>query len=239
MKILQWNIWWKECTNNLEEIIEELERFNADILCLQEVSYFENPDFLKPLNELYPYPAFAVADTLKNHTQGNAILSKYKIEKVRTGYIQQPLEEIRSYENEGRIYLECDYLINEKLLTIGTTHCSYTDKFKKTPAKDQEFDKLLEFLKRKKENFVFCGDLNATPASPYIKKISEILKNISPNFSFNTWTTKPFNHNNFCEKELNWRLDYIWGTEDIEMVKTEVLNTKLSDHLPIITEIKF
>ena len=36
MKILQWNIWYKEDINN---IAKELKRIDADVVCIQELSF--------------------------------------------------------------------------------------------------------------------------------------------------------------------------------------------------------
>ena len=90
----------------------------------------------------------------------------------------------------------------------------------------------------KKRNFVFTGDLNAPPGTPTIDKVSEHLANVGPDFTEKTWTTKPFSYDGFEEMKLNWRLDYIFATKDIETISTEVLKTAYSDHLPVQAKIK-
>lgn len=36
---------------------------------------------------------------------------------------------------------------------------------------------------------------------------------------------------------LDWRLDYIFGSSDIVVNSSEVLQTEFSDHLPVIIEV--
>ncbi len=38
MKVLQWNIWYKEDINN---IASELKRIDADVVCIQELSFID------------------------------------------------------------------------------------------------------------------------------------------------------------------------------------------------------
>lgn len=42
----------------------------------------------------------------------------------------------------------------------------------------------------------------------------------------------------FEETELKWKLDYIFTSKDIKIKETKVVDTKYSDHLPILIVIK-
>ena len=121
------------------------------------------------------------------------------------------------------------YKINDKELTIGTTHLSYTDRFMETEEKDKEVTNLINRIK--KSNYILTGDFNTNKTSKYIKWLEDILVN---NNTSNTWTTKPFSYNGFEETELNWKLDYIFTSKDIKVKEAKVIDTKYSDHLPIL-----
>ena len=141
LKLLQWNIWFKE---NIDNIIIELKKFDADIICIQELSITANDDSnVKKLKALYPYMYYEIADTfLDGRSQCNAILSKYPIIKTKKKYVQEPSDNKNDYSKEGRIYIEVELDINGRVINIGTTHLSYTHKFEETSLKDEEINKL-------------------------------------------------------------------------------------------------
>ena len=237
IKIFSWNIWYKESLSNIDSIIKEINKYNPDIICLQEVNEKEDNRVIDYLLSKFNDGRFALADvTSDKRIQGNAILTKHKIVNSESFYIVDRSNQ-GDYSKEGRVYLECELDIDGKTLFVATTHSSYTHKFMPTLEKDKEIDKLLELLKRHKNDFVFAGDLNTTYDNGYIKKIESVLKNCGPDYSNKTWTTKEFNYQGFEENELNWRLDYIFSTKDIHVEDAKILRTNLSDHLPIMVEI--
>ena len=228
LKILQWNIWFNE---KIENIISELNRFDTDIVCIQELSITNNDiSNIDKLKKLYPYMYYEIADTFSDgRSQCNAILSKYPIKNTYKFFVQKPTEDKNDYSKEGRVYIEVGIVINEKYISIGTTHLSYTDRFKETELKDQEGDNLIKCI-NKKDNYIFTGDLNASKNSKYVKEIEKYLVNYNTS---NTWTTKPFSYQGFNEDKLNWKLDYVFTTSDIIVDEVKVLKTNYSDHLPI------
>ena len=232
MRVLQWNILYKEDINN---IVKELKRIDADVVCIQELSFTDDEDEkINLLNSVYPYVYYEIADTLSdNRSQGNAILSKYPFIKCEKTFVQEPSTDKNDYSKEGRVYLEVTILYNNKVYNIGTTHLSYTDRFIETSLKDIEVNKLIETIKNK-NNYIFTGDLNTIKSSKYIKEIEKYYTNHDTS---NTWTTKPFSYNGFIVDKLDYKLDYVFTSSDIIVKKVEVINTEYSDHLPILCEI--
>lgn len=246
LSVLQWNVWYKEKPANIANLIKEL---NPDIICVQElIEHFQiNPqiDTAKEIaTELgYSY-YYRFADRWTNRaekeTQGNAIFSRFPIIKTDYFYLQEPKTNPANATVEGRVVVELTIDANGRQLTFGTVHLSYSPFLKMTEQRLEEAKRLIEFLKQKKENYIFTGDLNAKPDTFLIKGISELesFKHAGPDFSEKTWTTKPFEKQGFIENDLNWRLDYVFMTQDIEVVKAEVIKTEFSDHLPILVKIK-
>ena len=116
----------------------------------------------------------------------------------------------------------------------------YSYKFRNTKIRKDEADKLCEVLNKKDTYYIFTGDLNSTPSSYTVNNIltKTKLKNAGPGFNQKTWTTKPFNYHGFFENKLNWRIDYVFASNDVKVISSEIVKTKFSDHLPILTTIE-
>ena len=247
MKILQWNVWYKE---NIDNILGLLKEVDADVICLQEIT--DDSDYNTGINtatylaDKLEYNLFykdAQTNTVDGLSKGlgNAILSKSPIVSSNFFHIQEPTNpEAKDvdYSKEGRLYSEITVSVNNREFTIGTTHMSYTDAFQETSAKRDETDNLLKILKGKTSNFLITGDFNVLPDSYTVNEIQKMFKNVGPPINENTWTTKPFSYNGFEAKTLDWRLDYCFATADVEVISAQILKTEFSDHLPILIELK-
>lgn len=239
MKVLTWNVWYKEKPQN---ILELLKSTDWDVCCLQEImkGLHNNPvDVAQYLEDSLNVNAhFALAQSKVNGkiSQGNLILSKLPIKNSFSYFIQNlDSEPEPSFSDEGRIVAGVELGNSIKILT---THMSYTPRFEETEKKNAESKKLLDYLDQVDGPFLFMGDLNAIPSSNLIQELDKKYKNLSPDYSEPTWTTKPFSHEGFEVNSLSYRLDYIFGSGDIKLISSEVIKTKYSDHLPIISEIK-
>ena len=244
ISFLQWNVWYKEDPDNIVKQIKEL---NPDIVCAQE--------FIQHLKQKPPLDtAKYIAEKLGYHyffhyaerwtgrpekeTQGNAIFSRFPIIKTNHHYLRQPKTNPINATEEGRVLVEITIEKDGQELSFGTTHLSLSDYFVMNENRKEEGQNLLDYLKTKEKAYVFSGDLNALPDSFIIKGLSKGMNHLGPDFSENTWTTKPFNYHGFKENDLAWRLDYVFGTKVISLLKSEVVQTEFSDHLPIYVELK-
>lgn len=244
IKLLQWNIWYKEKAENILALIKS---HDPDIVCLQELTIggVFNPDikdtaeYLKTeLNyNLYFHSANEWEED-KVSSIGNGILSRFPIMRNTFRYLQEPKEVIRTYADEGRVYIESDLNLGSTILTVGTVHLSYTHRFEIAPGKKIEADNLIKILKKKKSNYIVTGDFNALPDSYTVKGMQKYLKPCGPKDSLKTWTTKQFSYEGFSEDKLNWRLDYVFATKDVEVISSEIIKTDFSDHLPILITIE-
>ncbi|HEV2402643.1 MAG TPA: endonuclease/exonuclease/phosphatase family protein [Candidatus Saccharimonadales bacterium] len=241
LSILQWNIWYREGIRNIAKF---LKAHPTDVVCLQELT-------IQGIPEIGHTPDYIAKELGYNHYYkqidlgegkidiANGIFSKHPIVSTRFVWINEPQANGVGYDDEYRAYVEAVLDVNGKKITIGTVHMSYTDNgFATTPRKEQEADKLVAALQTNVNNFIFTGDLNATPDSPTIQKVSSVLENVGPDLAQKTWTTKPFSYNGFEEDKLNWRLDYIFASSDIKAVDAKILQTEYSDHLPVWAEVE-
>ncbi|HWZ65919.1 MAG TPA: endonuclease/exonuclease/phosphatase family protein [Patescibacteria group bacterium] len=234
LTILQWNVWYKEDIRNITKFLRE---HPSDVVCLQELTIQDAP-------EIGHTPDYIAEQLGYNHFYkeidlgegkiklANGIFSKYPIVSTNWQWINQPTG-TGHYDDEYRAYIEVTLDVNNTALTVATTHMSYTNGFVSTLRKEQELRHLVDILNTKKSNFIFSGDLNATPDSLTIKMIGNLLQNVGPTFDKPTWTTKPFSYDGFEETKLRWRLDYIFASQDVKLLETEILKTEYSDHLPV------
>lgn len=243
ISILQWNVWYQE---DIRHILTFLKTHPADIICLQELpidipsqSEAHAPRYLaSQLNYNYHYKALPLG-TIDGQTisWADGIFTRFPVIEKTDRFINKP-QDGRGYDNECRAYVELTVKAGKTPFSVATTHLSYTDKFRETARKKREADELVEIIKNRSKNYMLTGDLNVTPGSYTIGQISKHLKHAGPDFSQNTWTTKPFSYRGFEAKTLDWRLDYIFASPDINVVSAEIITTNFSDHLPILAKIK-
>jgi endonuclease/exonuclease/phosphatase family metal-dependent hydrolase len=240
IKILQWNVLYKEKSEN---IIKFLKQTNPDVFCGQELTAngAANPgkdvpaEISKTCNYDYFYnPATVNFEGYDSPFQyGDGIFSRFPIKTKRRIKIQE-----KEKYGEDRYYTEVDIEISGKLVTIGTVHLMITPFFRITDQRLDEAKKLFEAVKDRHERYILAGDFNAEPDSPIIKKLEEIFIHAGPDIKRPTWTTRPFSYQGFEANSRDWRLDYIFVTEDINIVMDKIIDTPYSDHLPILTEIQ-
>jgi len=242
ISVLQWNIWYQE---DIQNIVGFLKDHPADVICLQELTINSNNQTVKNTpeyvaNELgYNYYCKELPiESTDGETMmlANGIFSRFPITDKKFVWINQP-KEAGGYDDEYRAYVEVTLDAKGTQFQVGTTHMSYTHRFENTPNKQQETDLLLRQLSTHQKSFVFTGDLNATPSSYTIESIERVLVNAGPNVNNKTWATKPFSYNGFEETELKWRLDYVFTSNGVEVLSSEVLSTEYSDHLPLLTKL--
>ncbi len=243
ISVLQWNAWIFEKKENLVKLIKQVD---PDVVCLQELTigstFQDGANVAEYLAKELGYNQFhkAIPNLAPSAGVGdlaNGILTKLPIISTDWKWIQEPQHGGSTYDDQYRLYVETTLKAGERNITIGTVHISYTHKFEDTPQRTGEIDNLLAITKSKTKDFVLTGDFNSVPDSYLVSNIGKQLEHAGPDFEVKTWTTKPFSYNGFEATELNWRLDYVFTTKDVQVVSSEVIETNYSDHLPILTKL--
>lgn len=243
LKVMTWNVWLIEKADNILSLIKEIQ---PDILCCQELTTdsFINPgrnipsEISKLLSIDYRYQQVLERPDERYYKIGNAIFSKLPITDYKFSYIGQTSPDSLNYPYERRVYMEIKLKTNDKTLTVGTTHLSYSHAFKITPRRHKEINGLVDSVKNNKERFVLASDLNSLPNSRTVAELKKYFEHAGPPYKQPTWTTKPFSYQGFEASTLDWRLDYIFATKDIKVFSSKVIKTEFSDHLPILAEIE-
>ncbi len=224
MKIMTFNT--QHCLNFLEQRIDYqimadlILGEGADIVGLNEMySNREEGDGLpnqtKILAELCGFPSyyFAKAVCLDGEgSYGNGFISKFKIEEAETIIIPDPNP--RKYNG----YYETRCLLKAKLtggITVLVCH------FGLNPDEQENAVKTI-LANVTDEKCILMGDFNVTPDNPVLNPIREKLKDASVGFCESTPT--------FPSDKPKIKIDYIFVSNDIEVVYSEVPNKIASDH---------
>ncbi|HET9722041.1 MAG TPA: endonuclease/exonuclease/phosphatase family protein [Candidatus Saccharimonadales bacterium] len=241
IKLLHWNILYQEKAENILSLVQ---RINPDIFCCQEISD-KNPnskELLSGLTNIYKQHYLETADIIgksgENLKLGNAIFSKFPLSNRKRVDLWNGPNPTSDNQHEQRIYIEVTLDVSGHNLTVGTTHLSFAPYFTDTPDRLAQSEKLMRVIESKESNYIITGDFNSAPKTEIIKTIEKHLVSAGPPDSKPTFTTIPFSFLGFDAKGLEWRVDYVFATKDISIISSKIIQTKYSDHLPILVELE-
>ncbi len=247
-----------------EKYFDFIKQTNADVVCLQDVDNFINDkgadriSFIKDSLH-YPYYYFSIdIDTFitayKGREQyGTCIFSKY------------PITYSNHINYSGKHFTEslgfADILVNNTIIRFYNTHLRsmylkipkeqkltdfkyvvddsnlimHSSVFKKIKYYDTSHIAQAQLIKKVLDTttipFVFCGDLNSTPSSYVYHTLSKNLKDAFLENYFGWQQT-------YFSKIPSMRIDVVLMNKGIEAISYNSPRLKLSDHAPIITQIK-
>lgn len=237
IRVATWNIWGGK---KRFEVIQDLKSISFDVLALQEVTEREvngkiENDAAIIARELGLEYTYAKAFRTDRHSpvydMGNAILSKCPIVTSKV----HELSTLSTYEKnaatEPRIALEACIQLKDKTVTVISTHLGYTDDLTNpTELQKQQLNKLLSSVP--KTQTILMGDFNSLPESEIIHSIEINFKHAAFPLTHPTWT-------NLKKENLpQWRIDYIFSSQDLRVESSEVIDTSASDHRILKAEIQ-
>lgn len=229
MKIMSFNTQF--CTNfvtkdiDFQIMADAIKSCGADVVGLNEMydkSHMEDFDSqTKKLSELtgLPYYSFAEACTLEEGTFGNGILSKIPFESVEVIPVTE--EAIK----RGNQLYEPRCLLKVKLqngFTVLVIHFGLNE--------DEHIHAVRTVMENlEEEKCILMGDFNVTPDNEVLKPIQEKMKDTAdlfeePLMSFPS--DNPFK-----------KIDYIFVSEDVEVLSADIPAIISADHRPHIAEI--
>lgn len=231
MEIMSFNTQF--CTNfvtkkiDFEIMADAIRKCEADVVGLNEMydkSHMEEFDSqTKKLAELtgMEYYSFAEACTLEEGTFGNGILSKIPFESVSV--IPVPEEEVK----RGNQLYEPRCLLKVRLengFTVLVIHFGLNE--------DEHIHAVQTVLENlEDEKCILMGDFNVTPDNKVLAPIKEKMKDTADLFEEELMSfpsDKPFK-----------KIDYIFVSEDVEVVSADIPEIISADHRPHLAEIKF
>ena len=232
-------------------VFDWLAEQRADVVCIQETK--------AQLDQLIDNPVFfpegyhcTYVDAIKKGYSGVAVYSKHKPQKVIT---QLGVEE---FDNEGR-YLEVQFE-NTAVVSLYTPSGSSGDERQQAKFRFMEaFMKHMKSLKRRKREYIICGDWNIAHKEIDLKNWKGNKKNSGFLPEERTWLDQLFEQERYVDvfREINqepdqftwwsnrgqawannvgWRIDYHIATSGIAgCAKTVDIykDQRFSDHAPL------
>ena len=230
MKIMSFNT--QHCLNFLEQKIDyeimaqAIKEVGADIVGLNEmfdggenVKYGYQTKMLSELTGLENY-YFAKAIDDYDGPYGNGILSKIPFKSVEAIIIPDPNpKRIEGGCYETRCLLKAEL---ENGITVLVTHFGLNPDEQENAVKT-----ILEHIRD--EKCILMGDFNVEPNNELLTPIREKMKDTSLGFCENK--------KSFPSDNPRIKIDYIFVSNDIEVVSSDIADIIASDHRPHIAEL--
>lgn len=243
MRIIQLNIWHGKLG---ELVIDFLNKQKPDIVCMQEVNDIPpGPIYgmFVPLHEIQQRtglkyasfaPAFSYSFMNRTSLFGNAILSKFPLEKQKTVFIHGEYKDNFDMNEDDyniRNLQICQAATSSGRLTI-VNHHGFHDK--DPNGNEQTVDALKKVAKIVGDlegPLVFCSDLNVAPGSRAMKSLNNLgLINLAVENNISTTLSQV----HFLDKPIP--CDYIFTSKNIRINSFRAAGEIVSDHKPLILE---
>lgn len=247
--ILTLNIW--QGGLQFDHALRFIHQVKPDILCLQEV--FNGHDASSPRNyrtievlseELPEYsiafaPAFLCVTAYGKFDQGNAIFSRFPIVHEDFAWLNHPYGEYEEYPadkdwtKDPKNIQYCQVKISTEILNIFNVHGVWDMKGDDTPARLKMSEVIIDQVKGKDKVFL-SGDFNVRPNTQTIRHIEEYLRNVSDPGRETSFNLK-FKDLKVSPGYATAVVDFVFVSDDLQVISCESPQVDASDHLPIVT----
>ncbi len=176
--------------------------------------------------------AFGSAITFEGRgNYGNAVISKHPVKKITVHNIPDPtvFDDFGYYETRG---------ITEALIDIaGGITVLQIHVGLNISEKQNAITKLLELIDKIDTPLVLMGDFNMRPSDWMLDKIREKLNEITPDGEGYIHTFPSWNGNAGIKFERDLKpckIDYIFASHHFRKISCEVIESRASDHKPML-----
>ena len=259
MKLISFNIGIK--IDNSKKIGDFVKNQNPDIVAFQEIirhfnesvfdMYRSQQDIKNIIGKNLPYSFFGpqwITDAMRKNgkmhrdfngfvEQGNEIISKFPILSATNEFYHKhySLElEWGNFQTEDhpRCVQIVELDVNGKNLQILNLHGLYSRDKQDSERAINQCKYVIEAAKRKNIPTIIAGDFNLFPNTKSIEILNKEFKNLINEYHIQS-TRPDFNDGT---DEGNNVVDYIFVNDKIKVNNFEIINTNISDHLPLILD---
>ncbi len=232
LKVMSYNIHIGQDSKNvdqLENLAEFIKSTQADLIGLQEVDSVcnrsGNIDQIKFLAEKTGmYYAYARHFAFDGGSYGIGILSKHPLSNVKDHRII--LTSTGTEDAATRALLTAQVFLEKKKLTFATVHMDYRD----SNSRYTQAEELVKLFGEMEQPVILTGDFNARPGTKEVMKLQTIFTDATNDSAITFPATNPLN-----------KIDYIMVSKENleEIIEQEVYPVLHSDHLPVMSILKF
>lgn len=254
MKIFNLNISIK--LDNIDAVIPLISEQDADIVTLQEVTQgmdetvherFKKREAIDAaLGDRYPHRAFGAlyssyAQQKRDFggllEQGNYVLSKFPIMYADNRFFHRSFEHIDDWSawretDHARAVQVIDIMTPHGLLKVLNVHGIWTANKVGDERTQRECEFIADAAGAGTTPTIIIGDFNLLPDSPSLAVLNAKWKNL--NSAFGITTTRPRFEDALESGET--MVDYAFVNEYFKVSSYAVIETDLSDHLPLVLE---
>lgn len=257
MKLISLNVALK--IDNAKRIGKFIKSHNPDIVTYQEImrpfeksvfSMYQSEPVIESIAK-FPYKFFGPKWITDKYTkngkmhrdlggmveQGNEIMSKFSIISATNEHFYKKYSYEYDWTNwrqidEPRSVIIVELDINGKSLQVLNLHGIWSEDKKGNENAVKQCKYVLNAAKRKNIPTIIVGDFNLLPETKGIKMISKEFRNLIE--EFNIKSTRP----GFMDgtDKGGVVVDYIFVNNKIKVNRFEVIQTDISDHLPLILD---
>jgi endonuclease/exonuclease/phosphatase family metal-dependent hydrolase len=172
--------------------------------------------------------------------QGNQILSKFPIASGTNEFFHRHFEYLSDWtnwkkEDHGRALLLTHLNIDGIPLQVITLHGVWTQDKKGDARTIAECEYIVEAASRLDVATIIAGDFNVLPDTESVKILENSFRNLNKEYGIKP--TRP----DFRDEveEGGGTVDYIFVNDKIHVESFEIVNTNISDHLPLVLNFNF
>lgn len=158
---------------------------------------------------------------------GNGIISKYPFTSTKMISVPQPIEkrpeEQNYYEDRGIVIATIDVGVE---IDYVVTHFGLNGL-----EQENMVEQLIKVIDERERPMILCGDFNMAPDNARLTPIYERLTSAADVFG----KTNEFTASS---QEPSVAIDYIFLSEEFEVLSYDVIKVIASDHFPIVAEVK-
>lgn len=275
LRIMSWNVrrftpynkdYFDPINNNLRDIVEEVVKYQPDVLCLQE--FYTGSSKKRRNLELfrdslhYPYVSIETTTTGASRSQsGTVIFSRYPFTKTYTYQLPE------AYATAAEDPVAADILVGKDTIRVITFHLQsygflnrdYEDLYKIKNQEDQglrasknifrkmqyafslrgvQSDIIRQEVNRSPHPVIVCGDLNDVPNSYAYQTVRGDMQDAFLEKGGGLGKSFISGRSKFLTWLPTLRIDYIFTHPSLQVQQFKMVTRKLSDHRGLITDLK-
>jgi endonuclease/exonuclease/phosphatase family metal-dependent hydrolase len=232
------------------EMLEYINKLDADVVCLQEVLVYKKGDrltlpMMRKAMKNYPYTYFDFKLYNSRRQFGNVVFSRYPLVNKET--IQ--------FESKANISSQCDIVVNEDTIRLMVNHLesfylndedldlsdldvsniqdnSLVRKLvRANRLRHDQVSVLRKAIRQSPHPVIAVGDFNSLPISWVYWRMNLSMRDCFAESSVGQYGST------YQRKGMSARIDYIFTSRKLKPISCEVGDAEYSDHYPVMATI--